>query len=80
MGERLCLTRLFRPCCIPACILYTRVRVDGTPKWKEWLLAGVYYPPIHALMERTQLKHIQKLAERDAKERGETLDMAPVGT
>jgi hypothetical protein len=49
-----------------ACRLYTRVRVDGAPKWKEWLLAGLYYPPIHALMERAQLNHIQKLAERDA--------------
>ncbi|WP_218921452.1 SRPBCC family protein [Haliscomenobacter hydrossis] len=52
-----------------ACRLYTRVRVEGTPKWKEWLLAGFYYPPVHALMERTQLKHIQKLAERDARAR-----------
>jgi hypothetical protein len=52
-----------------ACTLYTRVRADGKPKWKEWLLAGLYYPPIHALMERAQLNHIRYLAERDARER-----------
>ena len=54
-----------------ACRLYTRVRAaaDQMPKWKEWLLAGVFYLPVHALMENAQLKNIKRLAERDARAR-----------
>lgn len=52
-----------------ACRLFTRVRIEGAPPWKEWLVAGVFYPPVHAVMERTQLKNIKHLAERDAWQR-----------
>ncbi len=52
-----------------ACRLFTRVRIEGTPLWKEWLVAGVFYPPVHAVMEHAQLKNIKHLAERDAQQR-----------
>lgn len=49
-----------------ACHLYTRIRVEGLPRWKEWLIAGVVYPSLHAIMQKTELKTIKQLAERDA--------------
>ena len=49
-----------------ACHLYTRIRVEGTPRWKEWLVAGVVYPPLHAVMQTVELKTVKHLAERDA--------------
>lgn len=52
-----------------ACLLYTRVRIQGAPKWSEWLVSEVIYPPIHGLMQGVQLKRLKALAERDAQAR-----------
>lgn len=46
--------------------LITRVQGTITPKWAEWLIGGVVYPPVHAIMQIAELKNIKRLAERDA--------------
>jgi hypothetical protein len=46
--------------------LITRARMASSPKWKEWLMGNIYYPPVHALMTKVQLKNIKRIAERDA--------------
>jgi hypothetical protein len=49
--------------------LVTRVRGEGTPAWSSWLQGAVLFPPVHALMQRTQLKNLKRLAEGMAQER-----------
>lgn len=49
--------------------LITRVRGVVAPKWADWLMGNVVYPPIHALMQKAELKNIRRLAERDARSR-----------
>lgn len=49
--------------------LITRARMDSSPKWAEWFMGKVLYPPIHGLMSGVQLKNIKRLAERDAQMR-----------
>jgi hypothetical protein len=49
--------------------LVNRARMESSPPWKEWLLGKVFYPPIHGLMQATQLNNIKGMAERDAKAR-----------
>jgi hypothetical protein len=46
--------------------LITRVRGVVAPKWADWLMGHLVYPPIHAIMQITELKNIKRLAERDA--------------
>ncbi|HEX2678591.1 MAG TPA: hypothetical protein VHM19_18190 [Polyangiales bacterium] len=46
--------------------LVTRVRARGTPQWSEWLQGTILYPPVHAIMQRTQLENLKRLAEREA--------------
>jgi hypothetical protein len=49
--------------------LVTRARMESSPKWAEWLMGKVLYPPVHGLMSGVQLKNIKRLAERDAQTR-----------
>lgn len=49
--------------------LVTRVRGIGTPPWSAWLQGAVLFPPVHALMQRAQLKNMKQLAEQRACER-----------
>lgn len=46
--------------------LITRVRMNAQPAWGEWLMGTVIGPPIHGLMQGTQLRHIKQLAEQEA--------------
>ena len=68
LGGRFTMTWAFviEPVGSDACHLYTRIRVEGAPRWKEWLVAGVVYPPLHAVMQTVELKTVKHLAERDA--------------
>ena len=47
--------------------LVTRARMKSQPPIKEWVLGTLWMPPIHALMQKTQLKHLKSICERDAK-------------
>ncbi|MDP4132115.1 MAG: SRPBCC family protein, partial [Bacteroidota bacterium] len=49
--------------------LVNRASMETSPPWKEWLLGKVIYPPIHGLMQVTQLNNIKGIAERDAQAR-----------
>ena len=49
--------------------LVTRARMKSQPPIKEWLLGTLWMPPIHALMQKTQLSHLKSICERDAQER-----------
>lgn len=49
--------------------LISRARMVSAPKWAEWLMGNIIYPPVHGLMSGAQLKHIRQLAERDARMR-----------
>lgn len=46
--------------------LITRARGAITPKWIDWVMGAVIYPPVHAIMQIAELKNIKRLAERDA--------------
>lgn len=46
--------------------LLTRVRGIGYPPWSAWLQGAMIFPPIHALMQRAQLKNLKKLVEEQA--------------
>jgi len=50
--------------------LVTLVRGIGDPPWSAWLQGAVIFPPVHALMQRAQLKNLKKLAEELAWKRG----------
>lgn len=49
--------------------LVTRARMKSQPPIKEWLLGAIWMPPIHALMQKAQLKHLKSICERDAQMR-----------
>jgi hypothetical protein len=49
--------------------LITRARMMSSPKWAEYAMGKILYPPIHGLMSRAQLGTIKELAERDAQSR-----------
>ncbi|HET6768136.1 MAG TPA: SRPBCC family protein [Chitinophagaceae bacterium] len=49
--------------------LVTRARMKSQPPVKEWLLGTLWMPPIHALMQKTQLKRLKRICERDAQMR-----------
>ncbi|HEY0610228.1 MAG TPA: SRPBCC family protein [Chitinophaga sp.] len=46
--------------------LIVRTRMTASPKWAEWIMGNVIYPPVHGLMEAVQLKTIKRYAERTA--------------
>jgi hypothetical protein len=46
--------------------LVVRAKMEASPKWAEWLMGNVLYPPIHGLMELVQIRTIKRYAERDA--------------
>lgn len=46
--------------------LISNARMVSSPKWAEWLMGKVLYPPIHSLMSAVQLSNLKHLAERDA--------------
>jgi hypothetical protein len=49
--------------------LLVRARMETAPKWSEWLMGHLYYPPVHGLMSAVQLRTIRLYAERDAQMR-----------
>ena len=49
--------------------LVTRARMKSQPPVKEWLLGAIWMPPVHALMQKSQLKHLKSICERDAQMR-----------
>lgn len=49
--------------------LITRARMKSSPKWLEFAMGQIVYPPVHGLMSRVQLSNIKKSAERDARSR-----------
>lgn len=49
-----------------ATYLLVRARMEAAPKWSEWLMGHLYYPPVHGLMSAVQLRNIRLYAERDA--------------
>lgn len=49
--------------------LISNARMVSSPKWAEWLMGNVLYPPLHGLMSSVQLRNIKRLAERDAQAR-----------
>jgi hypothetical protein len=54
--------------------LTSRARMESSPKWMEWIMGRIAYPPIHGLMSHAQLDKIKALAERDAQARIEVAD------
>jgi hypothetical protein len=46
--------------------LITRARMEAFPKWAEWMMGNIIYPPIHGLMSQVQLKTLKSYSERDA--------------
>lgn len=53
--------------------LVTRARMKSQPPFKEWVLGTLWMPPIHTLMQKTQLKHLKSMCERDAQLRTEKI-------
>lgn len=49
--------------------LISNARMSASPKWAEWFMGNVLYPPVHGLMSSVQLKNIKRLAERTAEAR-----------
>jgi hypothetical protein len=43
--------------------------MKSQPPVKEWLLGAIWMPPIHAIMQKSQLKHLKSICERDAQMR-----------
>jgi len=46
--------------------LIVRARMTASPRWAEWFMGNIIYPPIHGLMEAVQLTTIRRYAERTA--------------
>jgi hypothetical protein len=46
--------------------LTTRVRMEAEPRLSEWLMGAIVAPPIHAIMQKTQLRHLKIICEREA--------------
>jgi hypothetical protein len=49
--------------------LTTRARMESSPKWAEYAMGKIVYPPIHKLMSHAQMTNIKDLCERDAQSR-----------
>ena len=49
--------------------LIMRARMESSPKWAEWLMGKVFYPPLQGLMSGAQPRNIKRLAERNAQMR-----------
>lgn len=49
--------------------LISNARMVASPKWAEWFMGKVLYPPIHGLMSGVQLQHIKRIAEHHAHDR-----------
>ncbi len=47
--------------------LVSRARMESSPKWAEWVMGNMVYPPVHTLMSKAQLRNIKMLAERDVR-------------
>ena len=77
LGEPFSMTWAFvlEPIGQDATHLVTRARMISQPPLKEWVLGKVWMPPIHALMQRSQLKHLKSICERDAQMRTEKIMM-----
>jgi hypothetical protein len=55
--------------------LVTRARMIAQPPLKEWILGTLWMPPIHGIMQKSQLKHLKTICERDAQMRTEKIMM-----
>jgi hypothetical protein len=55
--------------------LITRVRMITKPPLREWILGTLWMPPVHAIMQRSQLKHLKTICERDAQMRTDKILM-----
>ncbi len=55
--------------------LVTRARMRSQPPLKEWILGTLWMAPIHALMQKSQLRHLKNICERDAQMRTENILM-----
>ena len=49
--------------------LTTRARMEAAPHLSEWLMGAIVAPPIHTIMQKTQLKHLKNICEREAQVR-----------
>ena len=49
--------------------LTTRARMEAAPRLSEWLMGAIVAPPIHTIMQKTQLKHLKNICEREAQVR-----------
>lgn len=58
--------------------LISRARMSASPRWTEWIMGNILYPPIHGIMSGVQLKSIKQLCERDALCRVQELQTAEV--
>jgi hypothetical protein len=50
-------------------ILTSRARMVASPKWAEWIMGHIIYPPVHGMMSGVQMNHLKEIAERDAQAR-----------
>ena len=57
---------VLEPIGVNATHLIVRTRMTASPKWAEWLMGNIIYPPVHGVMEAVQLKTIKRYAERTA--------------
>jgi hypothetical protein len=75
LGEPFAMTWAFvlEPIGKDATHLITRARMRSQPPLKEWILGTLWMPPIHALMQKSQLKHLKTICERDAQMRKENI-------
>ena len=55
--------------------LITRARMRSQPPLKEWILGTFWMPPIHAIMQRWQLKNLKNICERDAQMRSQEIQL-----
>jgi hypothetical protein len=77
LGEPFSMTWTFilEPIGKDATHLVTRARMRSQPPLKEWILGTFWMPPIHAIMQRSQLGHLKTICERDAQMRTEKILM-----
>jgi hypothetical protein len=59
--------------------LISNARMTSSPKWAEWIMGKAFYPPIHGLMSKVQLKNIKRLSERDAQARKSSRNPSLIG-
>lgn len=44
-----------------------RTRMNASPKWAEWVMGNIAYPPVHGLIKAVQLSTIKRYAENTAR-------------